>query len=224
LEKVAELHHASIYQEDESLILSSVDLSLEKGEFVYLIGQTGSGKSTLLKTLYADLPLKSGTGQVAGFSLPVKQKDIPALRRKLGIIFQDFQLLYDRTVAENLDFVLRATGWTDKQKIRNRISEVLMQVGVEFTSGKMPHQISGGEQQKVVIARALLNEPDLLIADEPTGNLDPDTGAGIVEAFRKINQSGTAVIFATHNLQLIRQFPAPTLSCRAGRLENSAVL
>jgi cell division transport system ATP-binding protein len=221
LEKVAELQEANIYQEDDTLVLSSVNLSVARGEFLYLLGQTGSGKSSLLKTLYADLPLKSGTGQVAGFSLPLRTKDIPLCRRKLGIIFQDFQLLYDRTVAENLAFVLKATGWTDRQKIRNRISEVLMRVGVEFTSNKMPHQISGGEQQRVVIARALLNEPLLLIADEPTGNLDPETGTGILEVFKKINQFGTAVILATHNLQLIEQFPAHTLVCKGGRLSDS---
>lgn len=221
MEKVAELIDAQIYQEDESLVLSNVNVSVEKGEFLYLLGQTGSGKSSLLKTLYADLPLRQGNGHMAGFQLPISKKQIPALRRNLGIIFQDFQLLYDRTVAENLAFVLRATGWSDRQKIRNRISEVLMTVGVEFTSSKMPHQISGGEQQRVVIARALLNEPKILIADEPTGNLDPETGMGILEVFRQINQFGTAVILATHNLQLIQQFPAHTLVCKGGKLVDS---
>ena len=217
-EKVAELKGAQIWQEDKTVVLSGIDLAIEKGEFLYMIGQTGSGKSSLLKTLYADLPLKFGTGQVAGFEFPVPQKQIPALRRKLGIIFQDFQLLYDRSVYENLYFVLKATGWTEKQKMRNRISEVLMRVGIEFATNKMPHQLSGGEQQRVAIARALLNEPQLLIADEPTGNLDPETGESIIETFLKINQFGTAVLIATHSTALIQKYPAHTLVCKNGTL------
>lgn len=220
-QNVVFFENANIYQDDQSLVLSNVDLTIEKGEFLYLLGQTGSGKSSLLKTLYGDLPLTSGKAHVAGFDLPIKKGDLPRLRRKLGIIFQDFQLLPDRPVYDNLSFVLKATGWTDKQKIRNQISEVLMRVGVEFVSNKMPHQISGGEQQRVAIARSLLNEPVLLIADEPTGNLDPETGDGIMEIFRKINQFGTAIILATHNMQLIEKFPAHTIVCKKGRIEDS---
>ncbi len=220
-EKIVSLENVNIYQEDNTLVLSDVDFEMEKGEFLYLIGQTGSGKSSLLKTLFADLPLQTGKGHVAGFDLPASQRKVPFLRRKIGIIFQDFQLLPDRTVYENLLFVLKATGWTDKKKMRNRISEVLMKVGVEFASGKMPHQISGGEQQRVAIARSLLNEPVLLVADEPTGNLDPDTGNGIMETFMKINNFGMAILIATHNMQWIEKFPAPTILCKNGRLVDS---
>ena len=220
-ESVVSFQNGNIYQDDHSLILSNLSLTIGKGEFLYLLGQTGSGKSSLLKTLYADLPLRSGTATVAGYSLPISKNKVPGLRRKLGIIFQDFQLLPDRTVFENLSFVLKATGWSDKQKIRNQISEVLMRVGVEFASNKMPHQISGGEQQRVAIARAILNEPVLLIADEPTGNLDPETGQGILETFKKINHFGTAIIFATHNMQLVKQYPAHTIVCKNGTLIDS---
>jgi len=218
---VIELSNAFIFQ-GQNLILQGVDLEVKSGELVYMVGKTGSGKSSLLKTLYADLPLLKGTGQVAGFQFPIKSKSqIPKLRRKLGIIFQDFQLLYDRSVYENLNFVLKATGWTDSQKRRNRISEVLMRVGIEFATAKLPHQLSGGEQQRVAIARALLNEPQLLIADEPTGNLDPETGLGIVKTFTQINQFGTAVILATHNMDVIDKFPAHTIVCKGGRLVDS---
>lgn len=220
-ELVVQLENVHIYQEDNSLVLSDVDVTMEKGEFLYLIGQTGSGKSSLLKTLIADLPLKAGAGKVAGHSMPLRKSEIPGLRRKLGVIFQDFQLLPDRTVYENLHFVLKATGWSDKSKMRNRISETLMTVGVEFASGKMPHQISGGEQQRVAIARALLNDPTLLIADEPTGNLDPETGFGIMEIFKKINRSGTAILLATHNLQWLEKFPAHSLTCKNNRIIDS---
>lgn len=224
-DKVVRLTEADIQQEDKTVVLANVHLEVEKGEFLYLVGQTGSGKSSLLKTLYADLPLLRGTGQVAGFALPISsQSQIPKLRRRLGIIFQDFQLLYDRTVYENLNFVLKATGWSDVQKRRNRISEVLMRVGVEFASTKMPHQLSGGEQQRVAIARAMLNEPQLLIADEPTGNLDPETGWGIVNTFRQINQFGTAIILATHNMDLIQKFPAHTILCKDRRLVDSRTI
>jgi cell division transport system ATP-binding protein len=217
------LKEAEIWQEDQKVVLRIDDFVIGKGEFLYLVGNTGSGKSSLLKTLYADLPLKKGHGNVAGFDFPIKRSEISDLRRKLGIIFQDFQLLYDRNVYDNLLFVLQATGWKDAQKSRNRISEVLMRVGIEFASNKMPHQLSGGEQQRVVIARALLNEPELLIADEPTGNLDPETGEGILQIFKKINQFGTAVLLATHNFQLIEQFPAHTIRCRDGRLSDSRI-
>lgn len=219
--KVVYLKDAEIWQEDQKVVLSNINFEIEKGEFLYLVGNTGSGKSSLLKTLYGDLPLKKGSGQVAGYDFPIQRSQIPDLRRKLGIIFQDFQLLYDRNVYENLLFVLQATGWKDAREIRNRISEVLMKVGIEFTSNKMPHQLSGGEQQRVVIARSLLNEPELLIADEPTGNLDPETGVGILQTLKKINQFGTAVLLATHNFQLIEQFPAHTIRCKDGRLSDT---
>lgn len=217
-ENLVWLREAEIWQEDKKIVLSNLNFHIEKGEFLYLVGPTGSGKSSLLKTLYADLPLIKGSGMVAGFELPIERSKIPDLRRRLGIIFQDFQLLFDRNVYENLLFVLKATGWKEEKEIRNRISEVLMKVGIEFASNKMPHQLSGGEQQRVAIARALLNEPVLLIADEPTGNLDPDTGMGIMETFLKINQFGTAVLLATHNFQIIEQFPAHTIRCAGGKV------
>lgn len=220
---VIELHDAYIMQ-DVNTILQKVTFTLEKGEFVYLVGRTGSGKSSLLKTLYADLELGSGTGTVASFALPKigSSGKVPYLRRKLGIIFQDFQLLFDRTVAENLLFVLNATGWSGKARKQQRISEVLMRVGLANVAGKMPHQLSGGEQQRVVIARALLNEPLLLLADEPTGNLDPDVADSIMRLFVEINNSGTAVLMATHNYQIIRQYPNRVLKCEGGQLVDSA--
>jgi len=220
---VIELHDAYIMQ-DVNTILQKVTFSLEKGEFAYLVGRTGSGKSSLLKTLYADLMLGAGTGTVAGFNLPKigSSGKVPYLRRKLGIIFQDFQLLFDRTVAENLLFVLNATGWSGKARKQQRISEVLMRVGLANVAGKMPHQLSGGEQQRVVIARALLNEPLLLLADEPTGNLDPDVADSIMRLFVEINNAGTAVLMATHNYQIIRQYPKRVLKCEQGQLVDSA--
>jgi cell division transport system ATP-binding protein len=209
----------SIFQEHNT-ILGNLSFAVEKGEFVFLVGRTGSGKSSLLKTLYADLPLRLGDLQVAGFSIRgIKQHQVPLLRRKVGIIFQDFQLFNDRTVAENLIFVMKATGWKESAKIKNRLSEVLMQVGLGSVEKKMPHQLSGGEQQRVVIARALLNEPVILIADEPTGNLDPEVSDGILQLFQQINKSGTAVLMATHDYRLIKKFPARILKC-----ENSKVL
>lgn len=212
------LKHADIYQ-DERIVLSDVNFSMEKGEFLYLVGRTGGGKSSLLKTLYVDLPLKTGTGMVAGIPLPVKkQSQVADLRRRIGIIFQDFQLLFDRTVFENLRFVLKATGWTDSGRIKNRISEVLMLVGLQSAANKMPHQLSGGEQQRIAIARALLNEPLVLLADEPTGNLDPEVGSEIMRLFWSINRSGTAVLLATHNLHFVNEFPAPALKCENGKL------
>ena len=221
---VVELHDAYIMQ-DVNTILQKVTFTLEKGEFAYLVGRTGSGKSSLLKTLYADLGLGAGTGTVAGFPLPrlSNSSKVPYLRRKLGIIFQDFQLLFDRTVAENLLFVLNATGWSGKARKQQRISEVLMRVGLANVAGKMPHQLSGGEQQRVVIARALLNEPLLLLADEPTGNLDPDVADSIMRLFVEINNSGTAVLMATHNYQIIQQYPKRVLKCEQGQLVDSAV-
>ncbi|MEM9338552.1 MAG: ATP-binding cassette domain-containing protein [Bacteroidota bacterium] len=204
---------ASIFQEDHT-ILKNIDFAIEKGEFVYLVGRTGSGKSSLLKTLYADLPLRMGLVEVVGYNLSrLKDKDIPFLRRKIGIIFQDFELFYDRTVAENLTFVMKATGWKDSAKMKSRIAEVLMRVGLGAITSKMPHQLSGGEQQRVVIARALINEPQILVADEPTGNLDPDVSEGILKLFEEINNSGTAILMATHNHRFIDKFPHRVLKC-----------
>jgi cell division transport system ATP-binding protein len=219
---IVSVKNASIFQ-DEQEVLHDISFDMYKGEFVYLIGRTGSGKSSLLKTLYADLPFSNGEISVCGFDLTkIKTSKIPFLRRKLGIIFQDFQIFYDRTVAENLSFVLKATGWTNKVKIKNRISEVLMQVGLGSVDNKFPHQLSGGEQQRIVVARAMLNEPFLLVADEPTGNLDPDVADGIMEVFKKINKSGTAILMATHNYQLLEKFPYRVLKVEDKGLKDSA--
>ena len=216
------IKEASIFQ-DHNTILGDISFDIQKGEFVYLVGRTGSGKSSLLKTLYADLPLRLGNITVAGFDIRgIKNKDVPSLRRKLGIIFQDFQLFNDRTVTENLMFVMKATGWRDNMKMRARISEVLMQVGLGSVEKKMPHQLSGGEQQRVVIARALLNEPQILMADEPTGNLDPEVSHGILKIFQQINNSGTAVLMATHSYGLIKKYPARILKCEDGNVIDSA--
>lgn len=203
-------------------ILQNVSFSIEKDEFVFLIGRTGSGKSSLLKVLYADLPLKMGHAEIVGFSLEkIKKREVPFLRRKLGIVFQDFQLFPDRTVAENLFFVMRATGWKDKTKMKNRMFEVLLQVGLADAATKMPHQLSGGEQQRVVIARALLNNPSILLADEPTGNLDPDVADGIFKLFQEINKNGTAILMATHNHDLLRKYPYRVMKCEKGQLLDS---
>ena len=216
--------HASQVQiaQEGTDVLYKVSFSIEKGDFVYLVGNTGSGKSSLLKALYADLPIPSGILQVAGFDLRrLKAKDLPFLRRKLGIVFQDFQLLYDRTVTENLRFVLRATGWTSPVKRKQRIAEVLMQVGLGAQDSKMPHQLSGGQQQRLAIARAMLNEPSILLADEPTGNLDPEVSAGILQIFLDINNAGTTILMATHNHDFIASNPARVLQCQAGILKDS---
>ncbi|TAE30212.1 MAG: ATP-binding cassette domain-containing protein [Cytophagales bacterium] len=219
-EPVLALDKADIFQ-DTRLVLGEVSFAVHKGEFVYLIGRTGSGKSSLLKTLYADLRLQHGSGMVAGVPLQkINAKDIPFLRRKIGIVFQDFQLFFDRNVEENLRFVLKATGWTDKKKMADRISEVLMQVGLGTAQKKMPHQISGGEQQRVVVARAMLNEPQILIADEPTGNLDPAVSDQIMQVFRSINNAGTAVLMATHNYDLLNRYPARTLRVADGTVDE----
>ncbi|GCD77101.1 phosphonate ABC transporter ATP-binding protein [Thermaurantimonas aggregans] len=200
-------------------VLAGINLFLHPGEFVYLIGETGSGKSTLLKTLYADLPLIAGEAHVAGYALHrLKRKQIPYLRRQLGIIFQDFQLLPDRTVYDNLLFVLRATGWKEKKHINERIERVLSSVAMLDKAKKMPHQLSGGEQQRVSVARALLNEPKLIIADEPTGNLDPDTSEEIILLIRELVKSDRSVLMATHDYNIIMKFPAPTLRCQAGKV------
>ena len=202
-EPIIRIVDASIFQEDTT-VLNNVNVKVDKGEFVYLVGRTGSGKSSLLKTLYCDLPLYMGSIRIAGFDLEkIKRKEVPLLRRKLGIIFQDFQLLPDRNVAENIYFVMKATGWKDSAKMKSRLAEVLMRVGLGAVSNKMPHQLSGGEQQRVVIARALINEPSLLIADEPTGNLDTATGAKIIELLFGLNQEeGTTLILVTHDNSL----------------------
>jgi cell division transport system ATP-binding protein len=214
---------ATIFQ-GENPVLSDVTFSVEQHEFVFLIGRTGSGKSSLLKTLYADLPLKSGLSEVVGYSLSeIKNKEVPFLRRKIGIIFQDFQLFTDRSVHENLSFVLKATGWTDPILIKERIGEVLLQVGLLEALNKMPHQLSGGEQQRVVIARALLNNPSILLADEPTGNLDPDVADGIFKLFQDINKKGTAILMATHNHELLRKYPYRVLKCEKGKLLDSTM-
>ncbi len=221
-ELVVELRDVTVAQEGRA-VLEQVTFALEKSEFAYLIGRTGAGKSSLLKTLYADLPLQMGTGTVAGFDLSqLPDRKVPYLRRKLGIVFQDFQLLSDRTVAENLLFVLNATGWRGKARKQQRITDVLTQVGLGGIGGRMPHRLSGGEQQRVVIARALLNEPLPLLADEPTGNLDPEVSAGIMELFAQINFAGTAVLMATHNFQLIDRYPHRVLTCKDGHLLDSA--
>ena len=200
-------------------MLSNVNLSIEKGEFVYIIGKVGSGKTSLIKVLNAQIELTEGEGTVAGFDLlKLKRKDIPLLRRKIGIVFQDFQLLTDRSVFYNLEFVLRATGWKNKKEIEERIGDVLEKVGLGTKGYKMTHQLSGGEQQRVVIARALLNDPEIILADEPTGNLDPDTSEEIVRLLIEISKSGRAILFATHNYTILKKFVARTLKCENGSI------
>ncbi len=211
---------ASIFHDDH-LVLSNVTFKVSKGEFVYIIGRVGSGKTSLIKTINAELPLKVGTANVVDYELDkIKRNQIPGLRRKLGIVFQDFQLLIDRNVYDNLLFVLKATGWKNKEEIDERINEVLGKVGLEYKGYKMPHQLSGGEQQRVVIARALLNNPEIILADEPTGNLDPETSEGIMKILREISTAGRAVIMATHNYTLIKKFDARTLKCENGSLSE----
>lgn len=218
LDTIIEMNNVSVFQH-HILILSEVNFSIDKGEFVYLIGRTGSGKSSLMRTLYADLPLQQGEATIAGFELhDLRNKDIPMLRRKLGIVFQDFQLLIDRTVEQNLEFVLKSTGWKDKVLMGERISGVMEKVGLATKGHKMPHQLSGGEQQRVAIARALLNDPDIILADEPTGNLDPETSGGLMELMMTISQSGRAIIMATHDHALFNQFPARTMVCEGGKV------
>ncbi len=210
------LKNASIYQH-ERCILKNVNFEIEEGEFVYLIGKTGSGKSSLLKTLYADLPAKEGEIKIAGYDLrKIRRRDIPMLRRKIGIVFQDFQLLYDRSVEDNLSFVLDATGWNDKTKISKRIDEVLQQVGLLHKRKVMPHQLSGGEQQRIAVARALLNDPNVILADEPTGNLDPETTNDVMDLLREISTKGKTILMATHNYNLILKYPSRIIKCDEG--------
>ena len=221
---VIRLQNTDIFQQ-KHLVLSDVNLEINKGDFVWLIGQTGSGKSSLLKVLYGDLHLTNGEGHAGGFDLKtLANKNVPFLRRKLGIVFQDFQLLSDRTVEKNLEFVLKATGWKDKTKIAERTKDVLEKVGLRSKLRKMPHELSGGEQQRVVIARALLNEPEVILADEPTGNLDPDTSEEIVLLLKQISQNGTAVLVATHDYHIIRTFPSRIIKCENGKILDDVQL
>ena len=216
------LENVDVYQQ-KHLVLTNVNLQIDKGEFVFLIGQTGSGKSSLLKIIYGDLHIASGEGHAGGYDLKkLTDRDVPFLRRKLGIVFQDFQLLTDRTIEENLRFVMHATGWKDKGLISDRIKDVLEKVGLRSKIKKMPHEISGGEQQRVVIARALLNDPEIILADEPTGNLDPDTAEEIMLLLKEISRSGTAVLMATHAYELIRTFPSRIIKCENGKVHEDA--
>ncbi|HLN53114.1 MAG TPA: ATP-binding cassette domain-containing protein [Lentimicrobium sp.] len=218
LDTIISLKNLNVYQRN-ILVLSDVNLTIDKGEFVYLIGKTGTGKSSLLKTLYAELPVTEGEAEVAGFNLgQLRKKEVPYLRRKMGIVFQDFQLLHDRSVSENLLFVMKATGWKDTDQMKERLEDVLDKVGLKTKGFKMPYQLSGGEQQRVAIARALVNDPELILADEPTGNLDPETSAGIMSLLFDISKAGRAVLMATHNYAIMEKFPSRTLKCEQGRV------
>src|SRR5450759_5339849 len=220
LDVIIELTNCTIWQQDH-LVLSNVNLSVGKGEFIYLVGRVGSGKSSLIKTLNAQIPLKEGIGLVAGYNLgKIKKKEIPFLRRKIGIVFQDFQLLTDRSINENLEFVLKATGWRSKIDMDTRIGEVLEKVGLGLKGYKMPHQLSGGEQQRVVVGREMLNDPEIILADEPTGNLDPETSEGILRLLQDISKTGRAVVVATHNYTLLKKFSARTIKCDEGILKE----
>ena len=208
-------------ERDGNTILSDINITIHEGEFIYLIGKVGSGKSTFLKSLYHEIPLEKGYGRILDYELEnMKKKQIPYLRRKVGIVFQDFQLLIDRTAEKNLEFVLRATGWKNKDLIDIRIKEVLTQVGMQNKGYKMPHELSGGEQQRIVIARALLNSPEIILADEPTGNLDPETGNQIVQLLHNISQEGTTVIMSTHNYAVVQKFPGRIIKCEDGHLRD----
>jgi cell division transport system ATP-binding protein len=215
---VLSLKDVTIYQEERK-ILSQINLEVQHGEFIYIIGKTGSGKSSFMKTLYGDLPLTEGEGNIVEFDLAtLKENEIPFLRRKIGIVFQDFKLLTDRSVKDNMLFVLKATGWTEKEGMQHKIDEVLDKVGMKEFVNKMPHQLSGGEQQRVAIARALLNNPEFILADEPTGNLDPQTSSEVLEVLKKINANGKTIIMATHDYALLMKFPSKTLKCEDERI------
>ena len=215
---VLSLKDVTIYQENK-VILSQINLEVNHGEFLYIIGKTGTGKSSFMKTLYGDLPLTEGEGHIVEYDLAtLQEKDIPYLRRKIGIVFQDFKLLPDRSVNDNMLFVLKATGWTDATEMQNKIDEVLDKVGMKGFANQMPHQLSGGEQQRVAIARALLNDPELILADEPTGNLDPQTSVEVLEVLKNINALGKTIIMATHDYALLMKFPSKTLKCEDGAI------
>ena len=219
-ELLIELNNIAVCH-DENVVLSNTSLILNKGEFIYVIGKVGSGKSSLLKALYCEIPIREGSAYVAGYDLlKIKQRDIPLLRRKLGIVFQDFQLLIDRSAYKNLEFVLKATGWRNQSLINKRIEETMEQVGMPNKGYKMPHELSGGEQQRIAIARALLNTPQIILADEPTGNLDPETSGQIVQLLHDIRRKGTAVIMSTHNYNIVKAFPERVVKCHNGRLLN----
>ena len=218
-----EYKNVNIYQQD-TMVLSNVDFHVDEGEFIYIIGKVGSGKSSLLKTTYCELDLyqdEADKAEILGRNLlKLRRKDIPSLRKEMGIIFQDFQLLHDRTVYQNLLFVLKATGWKDKEKIKTRIAEVLTDVGMDGKADSMPHELSGGEQQRISIARALLNQPKVIIADEPTGNLDPETASSILQLLKDITATGTAIVMTTHNIPLIDKYPGIVYKCQDGKITD----
>lgn len=221
---IISLNNISIYHR-KNLLMNDVSFTVERGEFVYLIGKTGSGKSSIMRVLYGDLPIVLGEGHVAGFDLhKIRKKEIPLLRRKLGIVFQDFQLLTDRSAKDNLMFYLKATGWDDKVKMEERVAEVLSKVGLSTKGFKMPHELSGGEQQRLVIARALLNDPDLILADEPTGHLDPETSYEIMNLLFEVSRNKRAVVMVTHNYSIIDRFPARIIKCEQGKVMEHVLM